>query len=39
MDDGRIQWAADDVLCRRAPLSRWSDDFRTEYAEIAKRFV
>ena len=39
MDDGRIQWAADDVLYRRAPLSRWSDDFRTEYAEIAKRFV
>ena len=39
MDDGRIQWAADDVLYRRAPLSRWSDDFKAEYADVAKRFV
>ena len=39
MDDGRIQWAADDVLYRRAPLSRWSDDFKAEYAEVSKRFV
>uniref|UniRef100_A0A7S0L4N1 Uncharacterized protein n=1 Tax=Coccolithus braarudii TaxID=221442 RepID=A0A7S0L4N1_9EUKA len=39
MDDGRIQWAADDLVFRRAPLSRWSDDFKEEYARISKRFV
>jgi len=39
MDDGRIQWAADDVLFRRAPLSRWSEDFKAEYAAVAKGFV
>eukprot|EP00316_Scyphosphaera_apsteinii_P021188 CAMPEP_0119320040 /NCGR_PEP_ID=MMETSP1333-20130426/51225_1 /TAXON_ID=418940 /ORGANISM="Scyphosphaera apsteinii, Strain RCC1455" /LENGTH=362 /DNA_ID=CAMNT_0007326637 /DNA_START=27 /DNA_END=1115 /DNA_ORIENTATION=+ len=39
MDDGRIQWAADDVLFRRAPLSRWSDDFKEEYQRVSKHFV
>ena len=39
MDDGRMQWAADDVIFRRAPLSRWSDDFKDEFAAVAKQFV
>ena len=39
MDDGRMQWAADDVVFRRAPLSRWSDDFKDEFAAVAKQFV
>jgi len=38
MDDGRIQWAGDDVVFRRAPLSRWSDDFKEEYQQVQKRF-
>ena len=39
VDDGRMQWAADDVIFRRAPLSRWSDDFKDEFAAVAKQFV
>lgn len=39
MDDGRIQWAADDVVFRRAPLSRWSDDFKDEFAKVSQRFL
>ena len=39
MDDGRMQWAADDVIFRRAPLSRWSYDFKDEFAAVAKQFV
>jgi NAD(P)-dependent dehydrogenase (short-subunit alcohol dehydrogenase family) len=38
MDDGRIQWTADDLVFRRAPLSRWSDDFKDEFTAVAKRF-
>ena len=34
-----LQWAADDVIFRRAPLSRWSDDFKDEFAAVAKQFV
>lgn len=38
-DNGRMQWAADDLIFRRAPLSRWSDDFKDEYARVSKGFV
>ena len=37
-DDGRIQWAADDLVFRRVPLSRWSADYKEEYAAVAKGF-
>ena len=35
MDDGRMQWAFDDVLFRRAPLSRWSEQYKAEFKEVA----
>jgi len=35
MDNFRIQWAADDIIFRRAPLSRWADEHRVEYQEKA----
>ena len=38
MDDGRMQWGFDDVVFRRAPLSRWSDDFKEEYAAVSRAF-
>eukprot|EP00441_Pelagodinium_beii_P033668 CAMPEP_0197632204 /NCGR_PEP_ID=MMETSP1338-20131121/9066_1 /TAXON_ID=43686 ORGANISM="Pelagodinium beii, Strain RCC1491" /NCGR_SAMPLE_ID=MMETSP1338 /ASSEMBLY_ACC=CAM_ASM_000754 /LENGTH=335 /DNA_ID=CAMNT_0043203755 /DNA_START=45 /DNA_END=1052 /DNA_ORIENTATION=+ len=37
-DMGRMQWAADDILFRRVPLSRWSDQYKDEYAEVSKGF-
>ena len=37
-DNGRMQWAADDLIFRRAPLSRWSDEFKEEYKRVAARF-
>ena len=39
MDDGRMQWAFDDVLFRRAPLSRWSEQYKAEFKEVAAGFV
>ncbi|CAE8602400.1 unnamed protein product [Polarella glacialis] len=39
MDKGRMQWAADDLLFRRQPLSRWSEQYKEEYAEVSKGFV
>ena len=38
MDDGRMQWAMDDRVFRRAPLSRWSAEYKEEYARVAKGF-
>lgn len=38
-DQGRMQWAFDDVLFRRAPLSRWSEQYKNEYKEVSARFV
>ena len=37
-DNGRMQWAADDLIFRRAPLSRWSDEFKEEYKRVAAGF-
>ena len=38
-DQGRMQWAFDDVLFRRAPLSRWSEQYKEEFKDVAKLFV
>mmetsp|Transcript_2933 Transcript_2933/g.7318 ORF Transcript_2933/g.7318 Transcript_2933/m.7318 type:complete len:185 (+) Transcript_2933:690-1244(+) len=38
-DDGRIQWSADDLIFRRAPLSRWSEQYAAEYKEVAAKFI
>merc|ERR1712113_50093 len=37
-DKGRMQWAADDLLFRRLPLSRWSEQHKSEYTEVSKNF-
>ena len=37
-DNGRMQWAADDLIFRRAPLSRWSEEFKEEYKRVAAGF-
>ena len=39
LDNGRIQWAADDLILRRVPLSRWSAEYKEEYKEVSKGFV
>lgn len=38
MDNGRIQWACDDLLFRRVPLSRWSKQYEAEYKTVSKDF-
>lgn len=38
MDDGRMQWAADDLILRRPPLSRWHAEYKEEYKEVSSRF-
>ena len=38
-DQGRMQWAFDDVLFRRAPLSRWSAQYKDEFQAVAAGFV
>ena len=38
-DQGRMQWAFDDVLYRRAPLSRWSDECKEEYKAVSAGFA
>lgn len=38
-DQGRMQWAADDLIFRRVPLSRWSEQYKDEYAEVSKGFA
>lgn len=37
-DRGRMQWSADDLIFRRLPLSRWSEQHKPEYAQISKLF-
>lgn len=37
-DQGRMQWAFDDVLFRRAPLSRWSKEYKSEYKQVSSKF-
>ena len=32
------QWAADDLIYRRVPLSRWSTEYKEEYREVSKAF-
>ena len=38
-DQGRMQWALDDVLFRRAPLSRSSQQYKEEFQAVSARFV
>ena len=38
MDDGRMQWAADDLILRRPPLSRWCAEYKDEYKQVSQRF-
>lgn len=38
-DQGRMQWAFDDVLYRRAPLSRWSEQYEEEFKAVARDFL
>jgi len=33
MDNRRMQWAADDIIQKRPPLSRWHPDFKEESAK------
>lgn len=33
MDRKRIRWAADDMILNRPALSRWHDDYKTEFAK------
>jgi len=37
-DDGRMQWAADDLIFRRVPLSRWSPEYKEEYSKVSASF-
>lgn len=37
-DRGRMQWTADDLIFRRVPLSRWSEQYKAEYTEVSKGF-
>jgi NADP-dependent 3-hydroxy acid dehydrogenase YdfG len=39
MDLGRIQWACDDLIFGRVPLSRWSEQYKEEYKQVCKLFV
>ena len=39
MDIGRIQWAADDIVFGRVPLSRWSQQYKDEYKAVSAKFV
>ena len=38
MDNGRMQWAADDLILRRPPLSRWCAEYADEYKQVSQRF-
>ena len=38
-DRGRMQWAGDDLVYSRVPLSRWSEQYKEEYAAVSKGFV
>jgi hypothetical protein len=32
IDNKRMQWAAEDIIRNRPPLSRWHPDYREEFA-------
>ena len=34
-----MQWAGDDLVYSRVPLSRWSEQYKDEYAAVSKGFV
>ena len=36
LDDLRIQWASDDLVFRRVPLSRWSAQYKDEYKQVTQ---
>ena len=36
LDERRIQWAANDIVENRPPLSRWHPDYTNAFAEFAK---
>ena len=36
LDERRIRWAADDIVCNRPPLSRWHPDYQEAFAEYLK---
>jgi NAD(P)-dependent dehydrogenase (short-subunit alcohol dehydrogenase family) len=36
MDKKRIQWAAEDLVERRPPLSRWRDEFKEEFQKWSR---
>ena len=36
LDDLRVQWASDDLVYRRVPLSRWSNQFKGEYKQVTQ---
>ena len=33
-----MQWAADDLIYSRVPLSRWSSQYKDEYSAVSKGF-
>ena len=37
VDERRIAWAAGDITENRPALSRWHPDFKTAFAEFARR--
>lgn len=37
LDEKRIAWAAGDIIENRPPLSRWHEDYRSEFAEFLKK--
>jgi NAD(P)-dependent dehydrogenase (short-subunit alcohol dehydrogenase family) len=36
LDNARLQWAADDVIFKRVPLSRWSEQYGAEYKTVVQ---
>jgi len=36
LDHCRIQWQCDDILFRRVPLSRWSEQYKAAYKAVSK---
>lgn len=38
LDSARMEWSANDILQKRAPLSRWNPEYKEEFeAFIAKK--
>ena len=36
IDNARIQWNTDDIIKNRPALSRWHQDYETEFADFMK---